>query len=412
MSERRRISPRACRRGTIVFIAIFLAASRSAGAADGLVKPVRGYVARDAFPLATSTFLGGLAYSPDGHAIIYESASGEIRVHDGPTPRPIATLPPGTFGSFLVPLPDGMGLIFAESSSSNVYSVPYSGSGQVLADNIPLAFSLAFDGEGRGFVSALETGVGNRIVLLDGDPAVENVEVVAGIPGFSGPVAFDPAGNLYYGTAAPTLLQMLVRFTPAQLEAAIEGSPLAIEDGEVLIDDASGFFDLKWSGGKLYATDLGFSTNLGTLFAIDPATGFESSLLASFEGEEGLLSPGFLALRPGPRPFDPGEGPEGGALLVSYSNFTSVNIIAEITPELWFVRGRVNGDDSVNISDAIALLDHLFSGTDGPDPLDAGDLNDDESVDISDPIYLLEVLFRGGREIPLPYPEPGPDPTP
>lgn len=398
------------RRGIIVAIAIALALSRSAGA-EGLVKPVRGYVSRDAFPLATSTFLGGLAYTPDGHPVIYESASGEIRVHDGPTPRPIASLPPGTFGSFLVPLPDGTGLVFGESSSSNVYTVPYSGTGEVLADNIPNAFALALDPEGRGFVSAL--GTLNRIVLLDGDPLAENREVVTGIPGFSGPVAFDPAGNLYYGTSdGSSPVQKLVCFTPGQLEAAIEGPPLSLEDGEILIDDASGFFDLKWSGGRLYATDLGFSTNLGTLFVIDPSTGFETSLLASFEGVEGLLSPGFIAVRPGPRPFDPGEGPEGGALLVSYSNFTTVNTIAEITPELWFVRGRVNGDEVVNISDAITLLDHLFSGADGPDPLEAGDLNDDEAVDISDPIYLLEVLFRGGREIPLPYPELGPDPTP
>jgi hypothetical protein len=405
MSERR-FTP-------IAVIALAVALGPNVARAQGLVKPVRGYVSRDALPLATSAFLGGLAYSPDGHAVIYESASGEVRVHDVPTPRPIAAFPPGTFGSFLVPLPDETGLAFAESSSANVYTVPYSGAGEVLADNIPFAFSLAFDPEGRGFVSAFETGNQNRIVLLDDDPSAENREVVAGIPGLSGPVAFDPAGNLYYGTADGQMpAQKLVRFTPAQLGAALEGAPLSLEDGEVLIDDAGGFFDLKWSQGKLYATDLGFTTNIGTLTVIDPSAAFEASLLATFEGTEGLLSPGFIAVRPGTRPFDPGEGPEGGALLVSYSDFTTVNVIAEITPDLWFVRGRVNRDDQVNISDAIALLDHLFSGGDGPDPRAAGDLNDDGEVNISDPIFLLEVLFRGGREIPLPYPEPGPDPTP
>lgn len=76
-----------------------------------------------------------------------------------------------------------------------------------------------------------------------------------------------------------------------------------------------------------------------------------------------------------------------------------------------FVRGEINDDESVDISDPIYLLDYLFQG--GP-PLacrKAGDTNDDGSLDISDPTYLLNFLFLGGPTLPAPFPGCGIDET-
>ena len=65
--------------------------------------------------------------------------------------------------------------------------------------------------------------------------------------------------------------------------------------------------------------------------------------------------------------------------------------------------GDTNGDDRVDIGDAIHLLQWLFSG--GPAPtcprLACADFNGDENIDISDPVGLLVWLFRGAA---------GPDP--
>jgi hypothetical protein len=44
--------------------------------------------------------------------------------------------------------------------------------------------------------------------------------------------------------------------------------------------------------------------------------------------------------------------------------------------------------------------------------LDAGDGNDDGTLDITDAIFILAHLFLGGPAPPRPYPEPGDDPTP
>jgi hypothetical protein len=79
---------------------------------------------------------------------------------------------------------------------------------------------------------------------------------------------------------------------------------------------------------------------------------------------------------------------------------------------LGFLRGEVNGDFTMNISDPIDLLGHLFSGTDAPPCLLAADINDDAQVDLSDAIGILNHLFSGGAEPRAPYPAFGDDPTP
>jgi hypothetical protein len=78
-------------------------------------------------------------------------------------------------------------------------------------------------------------------------------------------------------------------------------------------------------------------------------------------------------------------------------------------PTQAFVRGDANGDAAPDISDAIVVLEYLFTGSQSLFCLDAGDANGDGDLSISDPIYLLSYLFQGGGEIPPPYPGCGMD---
>jgi len=75
-----------------------------------------------------------------------------------------------------------------------------------------------------------------------------------------------------------------------------------------------------------------------------------------------------------------------------------------------FIRGDVNGDDTVNIADALTGLSTLF-GTNVPDCYDSLDANDDGNYNISDPIYILAYLFNGGSAPPAPFSSCGGDPT-
>ena len=75
-----------------------------------------------------------------------------------------------------------------------------------------------------------------------------------------------------------------------------------------------------------------------------------------------------------------------------------------------FIRGDVNIDGKVQISDPINLLDHLFAdGSIGCS--DSSDANDDGSVDLADSIFILGYLFSNGPQPPPPFTAPGSDPT-
>lgn len=77
-----------------------------------------------------------------------------------------------------------------------------------------------------------------------------------------------------------------------------------------------------------------------------------------------------------------------------------------------FVRGDVNGDSFIDLSDPVVVLLYLFYEgmlTTCPKVCDA---NDDGRVDLADPVFLLAYLFAEGDVMPAPYPECGVDPTP
>ena len=75
-----------------------------------------------------------------------------------------------------------------------------------------------------------------------------------------------------------------------------------------------------------------------------------------------------------------------------------------------FVRGDLNLDGVIDISDAIRILLYLFRGL--PTTCrDAGDADDNEVLDVTDAIVVLSFLFQGGPPPAAPYPQPGEDPT-
>ena len=188
----------------------------------GEVEPAPGFLAVDRLIFEAAAVVGGVVYSPDGDLIVYDKQSSEVRLYGQGLPRTLAKFELAPFGSFLILSPDKTAVIFGENLSSNIYSIPLSGSGPVLLDNVGLPFDIDFDRDGRGFVSALlaPSNPTNSIVLLDRDPASTNRVIVTNIDGVSGPLALDDHGDLYYGTAdflRDPQSQSLVRFTRDQV---------------------------------------------------------------------------------------------------------------------------------------------------------------------------------------------------
>ncbi len=76
-----------------------------------------------------------------------------------------------------------------------------------------------------------------------------------------------------------------------------------------------------------------------------------------------------------------------------------------------FLRGDSDSNNLVNLADAIFTAMWLYSSGSTPTCMDAADANDDGTLDISDPIYTLLYLFGGSAAPPLPFPQPGEDPS-
>ena len=60
--------------------------------------------------------------------------------------------------------------------------------------------------------------------------------------------------------------------------------------------------------------------------------------------------------------------------------------------------GDANGDGSVNIGDAVFIINYIFKGGSAPNPLAAGDANGDGFINIGDAVHLINYIFKSGPE--------------
>jgi hypothetical protein len=61
-----------------------------------------------------------------------------------------------------------------------------------------------------------------------------------------------------------------------------------------------------------------------------------------------------------------------------------------------FIPGDANGDMTVNVGDALYIVNYVFKSGPAPEPLEAADANCDVTVDVGDAVYLINYIFRGG----------------
>jgi hypothetical protein len=71
-----------------------------------------------------------------------------------------------------------------------------------------------------------------------------------------------------------------------------------------------------------------------------------------------------------------------------------VKIHSDVVPP--YLTGDADGNDLINISDAVYLISYIFGGGPAPDTLAAGDANCDGIVNVSDAVYLIAYIFGGG----------------
>ena len=99
------------------------------------------------------------------------------------------------------------------------------------------------------------------------------------------------------------------------------------------------------------------------------------------------------------------SGHAGSVFVLSLSLLAA----ARLEGQQSFVRGHVDEDGAVNLSDAVQVFRYLFQGDTEPPCLDAADADDSGFLNLTDGIHILGFLFQGGPPPAGPYPACGPD---
>ncbi|MBD3218803.1 MAG: hypothetical protein GF310_11030 [candidate division Zixibacteria bacterium] len=63
-----------------------------------------------------------------------------------------------------------------------------------------------------------------------------------------------------------------------------------------------------------------------------------------------------------------------------------------------FICGDANSDMTVNVSDAVYIINFVFIGGGPPVPYDSGDSNCDNTVNVSDAVWVINYVFIGGND--------------
>ena len=234
--------------------------------------PAEGF-ALDPVAVAPPTLPGG----PFG-ATVFGAArtlsNGDVVTFDGQTilrlasdGTPLATLgvlPAIAFtGCFAIDPAETLAVV-GESSTGEVYRVPLDGSGMTLLTNLTFNYDAVFEDADTVLISAATGVSGNDLVRVDVNTGATTC--VALVPSFSGPLAVDPAGGLYYGLQ--TSPAQVIHWTAGQLDG---GACLSELDATVVGDGFAGSTSMAVdpTHGDLYMSVNDFSTGSNRIVRVE-----------------------------------------------------------------------------------------------------------------------------------------------
>ncbi|MAW76757.1 MAG: hypothetical protein CMJ95_05115 [Planctomycetes bacterium] len=245
----------------------------------------------------------------------------------------------------------------------------------------PLSFSLSAPDADAGYDPT--TGIGDFTVNLSGSESTSNTGFPNPVTGYSLAMVFD--GSLLIATGidedvVPTDLD----FFDGQFGAGF------VTVGAVVSFGGTASLDMSTS---VELVQVSLSTNPGGLINQN------DTIVTALTWQNGVMG---------------GSLPVDNLIVVGSSpmppSFSHGQVTLTPGAGVTFVRADVNDDSSVNIADAVAALNYLFSG--GPAGcIDAVDINDDGQANVADGVYLLTFLFSGGPAPAAPNPDCGSDPT-
>ena len=262
----------------------------------------------------------------DGQDLVSRSSQGTtVLLHFG---APV-------FGSFTIAA-DAQHLLFGESSTNGLWLVPLHGlpPTQPLV-TLTLNYDAALYDTARAVVSAKVGGWS----APDNDLWMVNLstgatQLLAQLPGASGPVAVSPAGDLYYATASPLFpappgSTEVLRFRRAVVDLALQQNQvLGIAQADLLWTGLDAASDLAFDNdGDLFFVDW-WNNRVGELNDIDSGAPWVTTWI-----DYGSASYGATALQfvrgPGDVPFEPFQ-PAAGRMVVHETSYGSISQTREL----------------------------------------------------------------------------------
>lgn len=78
-----------------------------------------------------------------------------------------------------------------------------------------------------------------------------------------------------------------------------------------------------------------------------------------------------------------------------------IDVLTDVAPNQFMtitesLCGDANGDEKINVGDAVYIITYVFRGGPAPQPPVAGDANCDTKTNVGDGVYLISYIFRGG----------------
>ena len=242
-----------------------------------LALPLSADTASPGWSLASApnpAFLASTARLPNGDFVTWDGQSVDRWTSSGAFVANLETFPNFTFGSFCTARPSGDAVLIGESSQNNVYLVPTNGSGAVLVGNVFLNYDARFEDNDHAILSAGTFGAPtNDLVRLDVTNGSQ--ELIATVPGPSGPLALAPNGDLYYATQVGTFPPPVdstdvIFWTAAEIQGA---AMLDQSDATLFGSDYDGGASMQFDpvSGALLLAETNFGTGVNRILQVAPS---------------------------------------------------------------------------------------------------------------------------------------------
>ncbi len=276
-----------------------------------------GYHQGTLLSVPSSAYLGGIDYLSGGDLVYFDGE--EVKRLTGSGPISLFD-PPGTVWGAFVKVVGGDTIYFGESAESKIYSVSPSGGGSEVAQ-----VQFNFDMENFGSELYVAYNASSSPPPGEPDAAVARLTLPGGTldviigdtDGYSGPLTFDPDGNLYYCDPSPDFgvpgVNGLYFFTREQVTSAFGSGELTLADGEDLGDDLDGCYDMEYDPqvGRIFVSTGNDFDNQIQVY--DVGSGTVSPFATKTSGHFWST---YLRFRSGTKAFLPDNGPGAGVLTV------------------------------------------------------------------------------------------------